>query len=1140
MPFSSKTCFLTALSAAVLFSFCKNSTPKPANDVTRIGVNEIEATRTAANPLLKLKTPAETGIDFQNTILESDEDNFTTNPNKYNGGGMAIADVDNDGLPDVYFISTNGQNRLYKNLGGLKFSDITERAGLKGTDGFETAVTAADVNADGWLDLYVCRAGTVAGDVRRNLLFINNHDLTFSEKAREFGLDDASASTGANFFDADGDGDLDVYVLNYPSSADYSNKFETGVLNGRDQLVIPPKQPGDSDHFYRNDGGKFTEISQKAGIWNQAYGLSVSVSDLDLDGKPDVYVGNDFIHPDFFYKNLGGCTFQNRLSAAFRHTSRHTMGTDLTDFDNDGLVDLYGVDMLPMNNSRQKREMTTMTQTLYKTTIDDGYYEPVVRNVLQRNLGNGTFSDVGCQAGVFMTEWGWSGLLFDMDNDGRRDLAVTNGYRRDINDRDYFEFDFPDLQKRIGKMPPKEYFKGIENFLKLIPTYKPRNCYFRNDGGLKFSDAGGDWLTVPASWSCGAAWADLDGDGDLDYVVNNLEEPSFVYENLSRQRDAGGSHFLQIKLSGPPSNPFGVGASAMISFGDEKQYLEINPTRGIFSSVEHLLHFGLGKNTTVEKLTVRWPDGKTQTFQNLPADQRLVVKYAEAKGPVVAHLSTPNPAEIGRFFTETTAKSGISWVHTENKFNDFDAWPFSFFRETDLGPLLATGDANGDGLDDFFIGNGFDAAAGLFIQKRDGSFSPSNQPLFEQEKIYEDHGAAFFDADGDGDLDLFVVSGGAEATNPVAWQNRLFLNDGKGSLAKSASPPPPSGGVGLRVRPVDFDGDGAVDLVIGGRVAGAKWPTSPRSQFLKNNGKGVLYDVTAAVSPDFEKIGMVCDFQFADLDGDNKPELIAVGEWMPVSVFKNEGGKWANRTANFGLENTSGLWNCLLAADLDGDGDTDLAAGNLGLNSRLRASTDAPLQLWASDFDKNGTIDPVVTMFEDGRAYPLPQKALAHTQMPSLKKRFLHSVDWGAASIQEVFDEKQLAAAQKLDAKTLESGWFENTGGKFVFHAFPPEAQISASAALLFSDFTGDGKPDLLMAGNKYGLEVETNRLDAGNGCLLRGDGRGHFSFIENRETGFWAQREVRDMAVLNGPAGRRRVVAANNRSGLQFFEVRN
>ncbi len=1107
------------------------------------GERLVEETLTASKPLLQLLTNKQTGIDFQNIILESDQNNFYTNTNIYNGGGVSSADFNNDDLQDLYFVSSNGKNKLYLNKGNFKFEDVTDKAGVRSEEGFETTSTAIDINNDGWMDLYVCRAGMVPGPTRKNQLFINNQNGTFTERAAEYGIASESASTGANFFDYDNDGDLDLYLLNQPTSGEYTNKLESRPApDGKSNLpILEPKADYDSDQFFRNDGppqgngkGGFTDMSKASGIWNSGYGLSVGVSDLNRDGWLDVYVANDFIRPDYFYINNRNGTFTDRLQEYFRHTSRHSMGSDLTDFDNDGLVDVYTVDMFPMTNHRLKTTRVSMSQSSYTSTVQAGYYEPVVRNVLQRNNGNGTFSDICCLANVYKTEWSWSNLMFDIDNDGLRDLHIANGYRRNLNDNDFFEYKFDELTKLVDPMNLKSYFQDIHEFLRLIPTYKSRNLCYKNNGDWTFSDKSGDWLTMPASWSNGAVWADLDNDGDLDLVVNNLEDQPFVYQNLSS--DQKQNNYLQLKLNGSEKNRFAIGASAIIHYGDQQQYLELNPVRGIFSSVEYLLHFGLGKASQIDKLVVRWPDGKTQTLTNIAANQRLQLNYSDASG-YLAHLVSLQPQ--AQFFQEKTNSTRLPYTHEENPFNDFEAWPLNLFKESELGPQIATGDVNGDGLDDFFVGNAFDKPGALFVQTATGGYRPSSAATWEQDKIYEDQGAVFFDADGDGDLDLYVVSGGLEATNELAWQDRLYLNDGKGNFSKAPNALPAIKSVGLRVAAADLDTDGDLDLVVGGRATGGKWPLTPRSFILLNDGQGHFSDRTGQIAPAFEHCGMVTDIRIANLDANPSPEIIVCGEWMPITVFRYNGSQWADASEQFGFKQSNGFWNSLNCADLDGDGDLDLVSGNLGLNSRFTASKEAPFQVFASDYDKNNILDPIVTYWENGVDYPLIQKMDMHRHLPMVKKKFLFAQDYSAASVQKIFGEDALDKALNLKVFTLETCWWENKDGRFVQHQLPKPAQVAPVNAILCADFTGDGLPDLLMAGNKYGLEVETNRLDAGNGILLRGDGRGNFKFIENHQSGFWATREVRDLALLRGAAGKRSVIVANNQGPVQVFEVK-
>jgi hypothetical protein len=660
---------------------------------------------------------------------------------------------------------------------------------------------------------------------------------------------------------------------------------------------------------------------------------------------------------------------------------------------------------------------------------------------------------------------------------------------------------------------------------------------YQNQGDWQFADQTGEWATAEATWSCGAAWSDLDADGDLDLVVSNLEDPAFLYKNLSREQNKG--NYLQAKLKGSAKNPFAVGASVLIEYGNgEVQYQEISPNRGIFSCSEHLIHFGLGQATQINKLTVRWPNGKFQEMANIPANQRLQLDYNNASG-YKKHLS---PEYTGpTLMSETTAKSGVNFVHRENKFIDFEHFPLVPWYSTDLGPFAATGDVNGDGLDDFFVGNGFSQPPALYLQTSSGQFKASNQAFWDAEKQYEDHGAVFFDFDMDGDLDLYVVSGGAEAvkgSEAIAWQNRLYINiDGKGTFGR-ANPAnlPDIRDVGLRVTAHDYDGDGDQDLFVGGRVMPQRWPMTPQSRVIRND-RNRLTDVTSEVGGDFAKCGMVTDIKWGDIDKDGQMEMIVVGEWMPVTVFKLQSGKLVNVSNSFGLEKSNGLWHSLELADLDGDGDLDLVTGNFGLNTRFAASAEGPLGCYAKDFDNNGTLDPIMTMYEGKNNYPMAQKENIVKQIPSLKKKYLYAKDWAEATIEDVFPKSDLDAALHLVAYDLETCWWENQNGKFVRKELPHQAQISVIQGIIAEDLNGDGYKDLLLAGNKSRMEIEGGRCDAGNGVFLAGDGKGNFNWVDNQQSGFWASREARDLVMLKGPGGKKILLVTNSNSAVQIFQ---
>ena len=1085
---------------------------------------------------LQLLSAEESGIDFKNEIEETFENNITTNINIYNGGGVAVADINNDGLPDLYFVSSTGENKMYLNEGNLKFRDIAVEAGLVSDGSFETAVTAVDINADGYLDFHICRAGPTISDLRRNLLYINNKDLTFTESAAEYGLDDKSASTSANFFDYDNDGDLDLYLLNYPTDFTHASKIEViPTPDGQGHKPdLKPKTEFDSDRFYKNDNGKFVDVSEQSGVWNFAYGLSTVVSDFNYDGWQDIYVGNDFLQPDILYINNKNGTFSSEIEKYFRHASQHTMGTEIADFDNDGLMDLHTVDMLPIDHIRQKTTQNANSESMHTNLIQYGYFEPVVRNVLQRNNGpeapvGGTFSDIGCMAGMYKTDWSWSGLLFDLDNDGWKDLTITNGYRREITDIDVINFTVPSLRDK--SIPLHQEFKSIYDFLDQIPTLKLQNYIYKNNRDWTFKDRTSQWLPDLPSWSNGAVWADFDLDGDLEYVVSNLDENAFFYKNLSA--DNSKSNWLQFTLEGTGKNTKGIGASVAIYYGDGMQYLEMNPTKGIFSSMEHLWHFGLENVSKVDKAVVRWADGSGQTLTNIKANQRIALKQTDANEKIPPQL----PAKGQKAFVETTTKSNLRFSHKENPFIDFESYFLQPWKLSELGPLMASGDVNKDGLMDVFIGNSFESASGLFVQTAAGKFQPASVQTWEQDKIYEDHGAVFFDADGDGDEDLYVVSGGAEGVTPEAWIDRFYLNDGTGNFRK-VNAAPPINSVGSRPVVHDFDGDGDLDLFVGGRVAIGQYPLAPKS-FVLRNEKTHFVEVTKEVAPEFEYIGMITDLAWVNIDNDPAEELVIVGEWMPITVFKNNGGKLVKMDgAQLGLEKSNGIWNRLLPVDIDKDGDMDLLTGNLGTNTRHTATPSEPMLCYAHDFDKNETLDPVVAYYENGKIYPRMRKFVMQQQMPLIKKEFLKAHDYASATMEDMFGEKGLSDAKVFKAFTLETNLWVNEGGRFVQRALPPQAQMSPVFGIATHDVNNDGHLDILMAGNKYGYEVETNPCLSSNGHLFYGDGKGNFKWADNAKSGFWAIREARDLIIVPDGKNQPMIIVSNNNNDVQVFSI--
>jgi enediyne biosynthesis protein E4 len=1117
------TC-LVILTAVSLVSSCKQDSPEPP---------VAEEPQAPADPQFELMPAGQTGLHFSNRITETFQNNILNNSYLYNGGGVAILDVNNDGLADVYLTATQEANRLFLNKGGFKFEEITATAGVAAEGGTKTGVTVADINADGFQDLYVCRSGMEPTAGRENLFFVNNGDMTFTERAAEYGLDDRSASNHANFFDFDLDGDLDVYLLNYPVAFEEVNSVS--VRQEGDEFIrnTTPLDEWESDKFFRNDNGKFRNISGEAGISNRAWGLSVTVSDFNGDRYPDVFVGNDYIEPDLLYINNRNGTFTNQMDRYFRHMSNHTMGVDIADFNNDARIDVVALDMIAEDNLRQKELMTTMLLDRYNNLVRYHYGHQIMRNALQMNTGaspgdGAPFSDVAVMAGVSHTDWSWSPLLADFDNDGFKDLYITNGYRRDVSNLDYLTYTVDSVMQHGGLTTRN--FPTIGDYLKLVPATPLQNYMFKNEDGLHFSNVSNNWGMPEKGFSNGSAFADLDNDGDLDLVVNNVVGEVMVYRNRASEKKSG--NWLQIQLKGSPKNTGAIGARVRIRYaGGKVQYQEMTPSHGFFSASEYLLHFGLGEAQTADKIEVQWsPDGKVQTVKNVPANQRLTLSYSGAKAGKWEDLPTGEP------LFAAAKNTGIDFRHVEEEFIDFLREPLLPHKFSDLGPNIAVGDVNGDGLDDFYVGGAVNNSGALFVQQSNSTFERSSADTWQKDATYEDLGSCFFDADGDGDADLYIVSGGSfYDAGSLNYQDRLYLNDAQGNFTKAAGALPKITSSGSCVAPFDYDGDGDLDIFAGGLVQPGLYPAAPQTLLLQNDG-GKFTDVCLKVAPGLHEIGMVNDLAWADLDGDRVAELVVVGEWLPVTIFKNKNGRLENVTADFGMENTTGWWNCVTAADMDGDGDLDLIAGNPGLNSRLQASPTEPLTLFAKDFDGNRSIDPVLAYYNHGKLYPLAQRDMLIKQLPPLKQKFVRFKTYGQATIDEVFSKSELRGARKFEAKTFASTYFENQNGSFVAHTLPAQAQMAPVNRIAAGDFNGDGSDDLLMVGNSYSPDVETGRYDAGNGTLLTGDGHGGFSFVPNVESGFWATKEARDLAVLKLANGKSLFLVANSNDVLQAF----
>ena len=1115
-----KSCFLIFFLVSPFSCTKDNKQPDPVDQKTPQPSTKNQNTATG-NTSFKLLSPEESGVSFSNEINEDYVYNILTFEYLYNGGGVAIGDINNDGLADVYFSGTFVSNKLYLNKGNLKFEDITDKAGVASADGFKTGVTMADINADGWLDIFVCRTSKTDDGKKDNHVYINNHDLTFTESAAKFGLKDNSNSNHANFFDYDLDGDLDLYLLNHRLGFKDAVRLRLAQdTEGNLSRQTNPMTPFESDRIYRNDNGKFTDVSKAAGIENSAFGLSASISDINNDGYPDVYVANDYIEPDYVYINNGDGTFTDKYTEYIRHSSQNSMGSDLSDFNNDGLLDIIVLDMIADDDVRYKQLMNIMQLERYETLVKYGYGHQVARNVVQLNNGNGTFSEVGQLAGVSNTDWSWGAFFADFDNDGYKDVFIGNGYKRDVTDMDYMTYTRDSIEKSGGIT--KRRYPDINTFLDMIPSTKLQNYMFRNKGDLTFENVSDTWGFTQKTFSNGTAFADLDNDGDLDLVANNIEDPAFIYENQS-----AGNNYLQINLEGNKKNLLGIGTKVTVHLGDGSiQYQEMTTNRGFFSSSQAILHFGLGDKTTIEKLDIQWPDGKTQVIPNPAINQKLTVKYSDAGNTKLAAKAAPTP-----LFQNGDQ---VQFTHIENEFQDFNRERLIPHKLSRMGPHVAVGDVNGDQLEDFFIGNSMGNAPALFIQNTNGSFSKKEIEALEKDKFSEDMDALFFDADGDKDLDLYVVSGGGfkEAGNSI-YQDRLYIND-NGNFSKSQLPKIEASGSCVSAQ--DYDGDGDLDLFVGGRHVPGRYPTIPQSYILQNDS-GKFTDVTDKVCAEFKNAGMITDIQWGDLDGDQKAEMIVSGEWMPITVYKNDGKKLRNISTQSGTANSNGWWNCLALEDFDKDGDLDIVSGNLGQNTRLKASETAPISIVYKDFDDNGAIEPIMTYTKNGRLYPFAGRDALTKQISKIKKNFPRYAKYGTATIEDIFTKKAIDSAQRLDAKTFQTTYFENNGkGNFTAKALPSETQMAPVTNLLSDDFNKDGNTDILLIGNHSGAEPETGVYDAFNGVLLLGDGKGGFTVAKNKDIGLWASHEARDIEKLQLANGSTLYLVANNNADLQVL----
>ncbi len=1058
------------------------------------------------NPLFELLPAEKTHINFENTVRYNTYMNVLDFNNFYNGGGVAIGDLNSDGLDDVFLTANMTKSRLYRNKGKMQFEDITDIAGVAGRQGaWRTGVSMADVNGDGKLDIYLCYSGKLAPHRRKNELFINlGNDAKgtphFKEQAEEYGLADTSYTNQAAFFDYDKDGDLDVFMLNH-------NKK---VLSNLDDLTIQELQkkidPASGSKFYRNDKGKFKQVTSEAGIESTAfsYGLAVGVSDINKDGWPDIYVSNDYGAPDCLYINNKNGTFTNRLSEYLEHITLYSMGSNLSDINNDTYPDIYTLDMLPEDNHRQKSLITTDNYEAFNRHVESGFYYQYMRNMLHVNNGNGTFSEVGQLSGVSNTDWSWAPLFADYDNDGWKDLFVTNGYFKDITNMDAVKFNDEYLKNVQGELK----LKDIKTMLDNMPSSNVVNYIYKNNGNLSFTNERVNWGMDFPSNSNGAGYGDLDNDGDLDLIVNNINQPCFVFENKSDKLLK--NSYLKIKLEGKTGNPFGLNAQVTLYLKGKKQYLEQSPTRGFLSSVSPVLHFGLNKDKTIDSLRVVWLSGKEQVLKNVNANQTLRLKEEDATG------SYSSPASPKPIFTKIT--SPLLFSHAKNNVNDFKRQPLLINPLSFSGPCLIKGDVNGDGLEDIYAGGAKDQPGELFIQVKAGKFAKSTQPVFEQDKQSEDTDAAIFDADKDGDNDLYVVSGGYHYFSPgeAYLQDRLYLNNGKGKFTKATHALPDLRGSKSCVRVADFNNDGYPDLFLGGRVVPERYPEAPQSYFLINDGKGRFTDQINKVAPFLQHLGMITDAAWLDLNGDKKQDLVITGEWLPLTILINKNGKLENRTKDYFDKEYKGWWNRLFVEDINNDGKPDLLVGNHGLNTQCKATDKEPAEMYYKDFDSNGSVDPVLCFYLQGKSYPYITRDELLDQMSIMRTRFNNYESYADATLTDIFTKEELKGAKHLEANYLKTALFINTGSKFKEAELPLEVQASPVFAFSSFDYDKDGNKDLLLAGNIEKARLRFGKSDANFGMLLKGNGSGKFTYIPQINSGFKLRGDVRSIVNVN------------------------